>query len=88
MEIDTCKISLKFEFKFKRKFLLNSLDAITFSKPALFYGDFSSNREKTEVMIWIPQLLFLGMHDAGKEPSIQDRNGSKRNYTISNLLSG
>lgn len=26
--------------------------------------------------------------DADKEPSIQDRNGSKRNYTISNLLSG
>jgi hypothetical protein len=51
MKIDTCKISLKFEFKFKQKFLLNFLAVITFSKPALFSGDFSYKSGKTEVMI-------------------------------------
>ena len=57
------KVSREFEFEFKQKFLLNFLAVITFSKPALFSGDFSYKSGKTEVMISIPNLLFLGMHD-------------------------
>ena len=62
VKIDTCKVSPEFEFKFKHKFLLNFLTAITFSKPALFSGEFSYKSGITEVMIWVPNLLFLEMH--------------------------
>jgi hypothetical protein len=47
----SCKLSPEFEFKFKRKFLLIFLAAITFSKPALFSGDFSYKNGITEVMM-------------------------------------
>ncbi len=39
------------------------LAVITFSKPALFSGDFSYKNGKTEVMIWIPKIHFSEMHD-------------------------
>ena len=58
-----CKISPEFEIKFKQKSLLNFLTVITFLKSVLFSDDFSYKSGETEVMIWIPNLLFLGMHD-------------------------
>ena len=64
---DTCKVSPEFEFKFKQKFLLNFLVIITFSKPALFSGDFFYKSGKTEVIIWIFNLHFSEMHDVGNQ---------------------
>jgi hypothetical protein len=60
---DTCKISPGFEFKFKQKFLLNILSVITFLKPALFSVAFYYKSGKNKVIIWIPNLLFLRIHD-------------------------